>query len=547
MFRKKKRNEYKPEERGGIVVKFDDRNQSYYHESDTKHALVEGGTGTGKTKRIFIPSIYTMIRNKDCFVVNDTKKELYYTFKKYLETQDYDIILLDYRNTDYGQRFNFMDDIIRYIKEGKEDSAQMEAEDLASTLVPKPKGSDPIWSDGAKSIISSTMLAIAKDKAINESAKNISNVFNNIIQLGVQTGEETLLDIYFNDNARSEVEKMSYGNYGMSSSKVRMSFNTVATSALREFTYEKIARQTAKSDFNIREYANNTIDRPVAIFVVNPDEKETAERLATTFIEATRRKLVEEASKLKGQKLKRRWFFVLDEFTNMGELPNFSKRLTVDRGRNIIYLLGVQSGSQLDATYGKENAITIRKNTSIKIWLEAAQENDVKALQDEAGYTTVVGASPSRKQGSLFNFTSSNDSISYTSKKVPLLSNEFLTNMKTPDAVVKKSGMYAFKTYLPIFFDTKLNEILEMSSFENEIARDETNKSRKDYWQLLPVKNKKQEQVKTSKNSESNKHVEETVVSESYVRPNYNDKTKARKKNQWNNTKDEQVNEGSVS
>ena len=473
---KKRKNTYKKPERGGAVTYYE--KDTYYHESDTVHVIIQGGTDTGKTKRVMVPSIYTMIQNGDCFITNDTKKELYYTFKKYLIKKGYDVILIDYRNPDYGLRhLNY------YVKTGQFDEAQMEAEDLATTLVPITEHQDPMWNNGAKSLISATMLAIALNKNIPESSKNIVNVFYNMTELGrPRPKQASLIDVYFQSNERTDIEKIAYGAYSMSDSKVRMSFNTIATSALRDFTQQKVARQSSVSDFDLRDYAKEGA-KPVAVFVVNPEEKPAMERLYTTFLEQCNRKLVEEANKIPGNMLPRRWFFVNDEFTNMGKIPYYDRRLTVNRGRNIIYIHGIQNYSQMNAVYGRDIAETIAKNCRLKIWLEGSDNEDVEALQKSSGYTAVVGSSTSRKSRGLFSMDVNQDSYNYSSKKVPLLKNTFLTEMKAPDAVVKKAGMYAFKTTLPFWQDTKLRETLEMSDIRDEVPR--AKESSKKYLALL--------------------------------------------------------------
>lgn len=477
-----------PEERGGIVVGYDEKKKVYYFESDTKHSLIRGVTGSGKTKRIFIPSILTSIAYGDSFIANDTKKELYYTLKTLLEKAGYDVILIDYRFPEYGQRYNFMDDVIHNVRAGKEDEAQMESADLVATLLPRPKTGEPMWTDGARSAIEATILGLAVSDAIPDSAKNISNVFYNIMKLGRQTGKTTPIDDYFKSEERSYIETVAYGNYGMSSSKVRMSFNSLATSSIREFTYKKITKQTSLSDFNIRDYAQKDA-KPVAIFVVNPDEKETLERLSTTFIEAMYRKLTEESNKMPGSKLPRRWHFYLDEFTNMGKLKDFPKRLTVSRGRNIIYHLGVQADKMLDSTYGKDDADVIRKNTSVQIWLSAPDTEDRKFIQEAVGQESVIGTNKNKRERGLFDLSISKDSLSLSSKKKQLLSTEYLTLMGgvgyEQDAVVKKTGMFAFKTKLPFWMQCNYAEFIKPIGYADEIARDDDESLT--YWELLPV------------------------------------------------------------
>ena len=363
----RKKEKYIPEYGGGIPVRYDDKKERYLYEGEDYHTSLEGPTGIGKTTRVYIPMIYILSQKKENIIVTDNKLQMYFATKKTLKKQGYDVIMLNYRDTELGKRFNLMSELIRHVNEGNLDDAQMEAIDLASSLVPRSETAEPMWGDGSESAIASVMLALCMSKTMPDSSKSISNVFNNIIQLGKSQKEGSLLDTYFMDPQRSEIERIAYGNYSMSSSKVRMSFNTMATSSVREFSYERIKKQTSVSDFDLRTYTQKT-SKPVALFIVTPDEKESMNRMAPSVLEYCYRVLVDESNKNDEGKLPRRWHMILDEFTNNGKFKNFVQRLTLARGRGIFYHVGIQDKSQVQSTYGDKDAESIFRNMGVRIW-----------------------------------------------------------------------------------------------------------------------------------------------------------------------------------
>ncbi len=60
---------------------------------------------------------------------------------------------------------------------------------------------------------------------------------------------------------------------------------------------------------------------------------------------------------------------LLDEFANIGTIPDFETTVSLARGRGVSLWLGIQSLGQLEARYGKANAQTILSNCGTKVAL----------------------------------------------------------------------------------------------------------------------------------------------------------------------------------
>jgi type IV secretion system protein VirD4 len=81
--------------------------------------------------------------------------------------------------------------------------------------------------------------------------------------------------------------------------------------------------------------------------------------------------------------------FLLDEFANLGVLPNFPTTISVARGRGIALVLGVQALSQLDGLYGHAGAETIRVNCATKIILHGLDYAGAADISRALGEQTV--------------------------------------------------------------------------------------------------------------------------------------------------------------
>lgn len=84
--------------------------------------------------------------------------------------------------------------------------------------------------------------------------------------------------------------------------------------------------------------------------------KKIKQQLYTSLVEASRKD---------GGELRIRMNFILDEFANFTKIETFQSMLTVSRGRNIRFIICLQSFAQIEEKYGKEGAQNIMDNTAL--------------------------------------------------------------------------------------------------------------------------------------------------------------------------------------
>ena len=79
---------------------------------------------------------------------------------------------------------------------------------------------------------------------------------------------------------------------------------------------------------------------------------------------------------------------LLDEFANIGQIPNFEKLIATIRSREISASIILQSKSQLKALY-KDNASTIEGNCDTTLFLGGSEKETLKDLADMLGKETI--------------------------------------------------------------------------------------------------------------------------------------------------------------
>ena len=134
---------------------------------------------------------------------------------------------------------------------------------------------------------------------------------------------------------------------------------------------------------------------------------------------------------------------MLDEFANIGKIPDFETTISLARGRGVALWLGVQSLSQLNQTYGNHAAQTIMSNCATKIALHGLDYQTAEYVSKSLGEQTISHSSSS------FNIGLSGGSIgSHAAKhRRPLLTPDEVARIEENEAIARTSNKYPMRLY----------------------------------------------------------------------------------------------------
>ena len=372
------------------------------------HALIVGTTGSGKTSGFVDQNIAILGRSKGkpSLLIADPKKELYEKHAEQLRSEGYTIATLDLREPYSSARWNPMQVLIRRIRRVKELQNELEyrdgkyyacgevflsnreartrvqelkdeiyenAMDLVYTLCPVQNKNQPTWEEGARNLIFGLVLAFCEDVIsgkMDEKQLQLFNVYHNITKYCSE--DTTALKKYLLEG-RDEYSKVRglVNTVLITSDKTLTSYLSEVNAYIQQLSDDGILSMTSENDIDIV----NMDEQPTAVFVIVPDERFTRHRFVTLFITQVYKELVEKANLNLRRKqtdtaiLKRKAYFILDEFANLPRLENIEGMVTVGRSRGIRYLFVLQSFSQLNAKYGKEIGDIVRSNCNVKIFI----------------------------------------------------------------------------------------------------------------------------------------------------------------------------------
>jgi type IV secretion system protein VirD4 len=134
---------------------------------------------------------------------------------------------------------------------------------------------------------------------------------------------------------------------------------------------------------------------------------------------------------------------MLDEFANIGKIPDFDVTISLARGRNVALWLGIQSLSQLNQTYGNHAAQTIMSNCATKIALHGLDYQTADYVSKMLGEKTVVHQRNSFGIG----FTGVSIGRNDAEHRRQLLTPDEVMRIGDDEAIARISNKYPMKLY----------------------------------------------------------------------------------------------------
>ena len=350
-----------------------------------KNVLVIGGSGSGKTRFFVKPNLMQCV-SKDyptSFVITDPKGSLIGEVGQLLVRCGYRVKVLNTINFSKSMRYN----PFRYIHSEKDILK------LVNTLICNTKG------EGEKSaedfwIKSERLLYSALIGYIWYEAPDDEMNFTTLLEM-INASEAREDDPEFQSPVDQMFERLEekdpehfavrqYRKFLLSAGKTRSSILISCGARLAPFDIREV-RELMEDD----ELELDTIgDKKTALFLIMSDTDTTFNFILAMVQSQLINLLCDRADDKYGGRLPVHVRLILDEFANIGQIPNFDKLIATIRSREISASIILQSQSQLKAIY-KDNADTIVGNCDTTLFLGGKEKTTLKEMSELLGKETI--------------------------------------------------------------------------------------------------------------------------------------------------------------
>lgn len=264
----------------------------------------------------------------------------------------------------------------------------------------KHEQKDPFWNESAKNLLEGLIGFFLEEYKLH----NISR--DKITMTSIRKFQNSSMEENNFKKFKDYINKREYGSKSKdalvsilsASDNTYKSITAVFGQKMNIFDDINVANVTSSSDFEF----NSLGKKPVALYVIVPDEDKTYFTLVTIIVGLLYRDLVKLANTTDKKKLPLEIDFILDEFANCPPLADIEAMVSVARSRGMHFHFFIQSFSQLDNVYGKDVAQIILDNCGL-IYLKTNTQETAEAISKRLGKKTIESNSV-RQSISLMNY-----------------------------------------------------------------------------------------------------------------------------------------------
>ena len=376
-----------------------------------KNILVIGGSGSGKTRFFVKPSIMQM---HSSYVITDPKGQLLTETGKMLlhgapkldengkpvrdgrgkvVYEPYRIKVLNTINFSKSMKYN----PLAYVRSEK-DILKLVNVIIANTKGDGEKSSEDFWVKAERLLYCALIGYIWYEAEPEE--RNFITLLDLLNACEAREDDETYkspVDILFDDLAKKQPEHFAvkqYVKFKMAAGKTLKSILVSCGARLAPFDIKELRDIMTEDELELDTMG----DRKTALFLIMSDTDTTFNFVIAMLQSQLFNLLCDKADDFYNGRLPVHVRCLLDEFANIGQIPNFDKLIATIRSREISASIILQSQSQLKTIY-KDAADTIVGNCDSTLFLGGKEKGTLKEISELLGKETIDSLSQSENRG----------------------------------------------------------------------------------------------------------------------------------------------------
>ena len=421
-----------------------------------KNILVIGGSGSGKTRFFVKPNLMQM---HSSYVVTDPKGTVLVECGKMLKRGKYKIKVLNTINFAKSMHYN----PFAYLRSEKDILK------LVNTIIVNTKGEgqqsgEDFWIKAEKLYYTALIAYIWYEAP--EEEQNFAMLIDLIDASEAREDDENFknaVDLLFEELEAENPNHFAvrqYKKYKLAAGKTAKSILISCGARLAPFDIKELR--------DLMEYDELELDtlgeQKTALFVIISDTDATFNFVVSIMYSQLFNLLCDKADDVYNGRLPVHVRCLLDEFSNIGQIPQFEKLIATIRSREISASIILQSKSQLKAIY-KDNADTIEGNCDTTLFLGGKEKTTLKEMAEILGKETIDLYNTSDTRG-----TSQSYGLNYQKTGKELMSQDEIAVMDGGKCIMQLRGVRPF--FSDKFDITKHKRYRELSDYDPKNAFD---------------------------------------------------------------------------
>ena len=444
-----------------------------------KNVIVIGGSGSGKTRFYVKPQLMQMPDNVS-FVVTDPKGTIIVECGKMLARgtpkkdkngkilrdkngrvvmAPYKIKVLNTINFAKSMHYN----PFHYIRSEK-DILKLVNTIMVNTKGEGEKSSEDFWTK-AERLLYCALIGYIYYEAPEEE-QNFSTLLEFINASETREEDEEFknaVDLIFEELERDEPNHFAvrqYKKYKLAAGKTAKSILISCGARLAPFDIQELREIMSYDEMELDMIG----DQRTAMFVIISDTDDTFNFVVAIMYTQLFNLLCDKADDEHGGRLPYHVRLLLDEFSNIGQIPKFDKLIATIRSREISASIILQSQSQLKTIY-KDAAETITGNCDTVLFLGGKESSTLKEISETLGKETIDLYNTSDTRGSNRSY-----GLNYQKTGKELMSRDELAVMDGEKCILQLRGV---RPFLSNKYDiTKHKRYKELADFNKNNAFD---------------------------------------------------------------------------
>ena len=421
-----------------------------------KNILVIGGSGSGKTRFFVKPNLMQM---HSSYVVTDPKGTVLVECGKMLKKGKYKIKVLNTINFAKSMHYN----PFAYIRSEKDILK------LVNTIIVNTKGEgqqsgEDFWVKAEKLYYTALIAYIWYEAP--EEEQNFAMLIDMIDASEAREDDENFknaVDLLFEELEADKPNHFAvrqYKKYKLAAGKTAKSILISCGARLAPFDIKELRDLMEYDELEL----DNLGEEKTVLFVIISDTDATFNFVVSIMYSQLFNLLCDKADDVYNGRLPVHVRMLLDEFANIGQIPQFEKLIATIRSREISASIILQSKSQLKAIY-KDNADTIEGNCDTTLFLGGKEKTTLKELAEVLGKETIDLYNTSDTRGASQSY-----GLNYQKTGKELMSQDEIAVMDGGKCIMQLRGVRPF--FSDKFDITKHRRYKELSDFDPKNAFD---------------------------------------------------------------------------